>query len=224
MSDSQVKEWQSALRHAGFNVAVDGDFGPKTLEASLASLEHETPPPVYVPYEIPQDWLPVSGRMVRIIAHWTAGSYNVSGTDKEHYHFIWDGSGNVVRGDHEITDNESASDGDYAAHTKNCNSGSIGVSVACMAGAVENPFYAGVYPMTRSQWDGMCRGIAQLCDFYGIEPRSDTVLSHGEVEGTLGIAQNGKWDFTRLAWNPEIYGATACGNVMRSHVVTLLSA
>jgi len=223
-NDPQVKEWQKALNHAGYNIAADGDFGPKTLEASLASLQAEMPPPPPgTPHELPADWLPKSTKMKRIIAHWTAGSHTVSRTDKEHYHFIWSGDGDAVRGDHEVTDNESTGDKDYAAHTKNCNTGCIGVSVACMAGAIENPFYAGAYPMSRAQWDGMIRGIAQLCDFYGIVVTPETVLSHAEVETVLNIDQNGKWDFTRLAWNTEIYGATACGNLMRLHVASMLS-
>jgi hypothetical protein len=222
MPDPQVKEWQSALRNAGYNVAVDGDFGPKTLEASLASLHEDLPPPIDVPYEIPQDWMPPSSKMVRIIAHWTAGSYNVSSTDKEHYHFIWTGDGGATRGDNSVTDNENTGDGDYAAHTKGCNTGSIGVSVACMAGAVENPFKPGNYPMTRAQWDGMVRGIAQLCDYYHIPVTPTTVLSHAEVEENLNIDQSGKWDFTRLAWDTTIYGAASCGNLLRSHVKALL--
>jgi len=221
-NDPQVKEWQHALNKAGFNVAADGDFGPKTLEASLASLYNEPAAPDSIPHELPMDWLPASDKMVRVIAHWTAGSYTVSKTDKEHYHFVWSGDGDAVRGDHKVTANESSADGVYAAHTKNCNTGSIGVSVACMAGAIENPFYAGSYPMTRAQWDGMCRGIAQLCAFYQIDVSPETVLSHAEVEGNLNIDQSGKWDFTRLAWDPAIYGATACGNLLRLHVATLL--
>jgi hypothetical protein len=70
----------------------------------------------------------------------------------------------------------------------------------------------------------MVRGIAQLCDVYGIPVTPETVLSHGEVQTTLGIAQSGKWDFTRLAWNPEIYGATACGNLLRTHVASMLDS
>jgi hypothetical protein len=223
MADEHVRDWQNALRAVGYNIAADADFGAKTLEASMDSLHADgPPPPATVPYEIPEDWLPKSSKMTKIIAHWTAGSHKVSATDKEHYHFIWDGDGNVVRGENPVTDNENTSDGDYAAHTKNCNTGSIGVSMACMAGAVENPFSSGAYPMTRAQWDGMCRGIAQLCVVYKIAVTPRSVLSHGEVQQTLGIAQSGKWDFTRLSWDLSVVGATACGNLMRSHVSALL--
>lgn len=36
--------------------------------------------------------------MSRIIAHWSAGAYRGSELDKEHYHLIVGGSGDVVRG------------------------------------------------------------------------------------------------------------------------------
>jgi hypothetical protein len=85
-------------------------------------------------YRLPLEWLqPV--KMSRIIAHWSAGAYRASDLDKDHYHFIVEGSGNVVRGDHTIADNVSTADDDYAAHTRGCNTGPSGVSLACMAGA-----------------------------------------------------------------------------------------
>ncbi len=90
-------------------------------------------------YRLPLVWLqPV--KMTRIIAHWSAGAYRASELDKEHYHLIVEGSGNVVRGDHTISDNVSTADDDYAAHTRGCNTWSIGGSLACMAGAIESPF------------------------------------------------------------------------------------
>jgi len=227
MSKSHVTEWQNALKAAGYNPgAVDGDFGPNSLSASLDSLKATgvpgAPPPSDI-HELPSEWLPPSSKMVRIIAHWTAGSHNVSSVDREHYHFIWSGDGDAVRGDNPVDANESTSDNDgYAAHCKNCNSGSIGVSVACMSGATESPFYSGIYPMTAIQWEHMCAGIAQLCMFYGIAVTSSTVLSHAEVEDTLGIDQSGKWDFTRLSWAPELSGAHACGERLRADVKAAL--
>jgi hypothetical protein len=219
MSKSDVTQWQNSLLAAGFDPGtIDGDFGPNTLRASMDSLVASPVEPTTPIHEIPVEWLPKSNEMKRIIAHWTAGSYNASATDREHYHFIWTGDGHAVRGDHEVTDNESTSDGDYAAHTKNCNTDSIGVSLACMAGAIENPFNPGVYPMTKVQWDHMCMGIAQLCQFYKIPVTKQTVLSHAEVEKTLGIDQSGKWDYTRLAWQPELEGQTQCGDRLRRDV------
>lgn len=170
---------------------------------------------------LPANWLPKC-KMKRVIAHWSAGGHKVSETDKEHYHIIWGGDGVAVRGEHEISDNVNTSDGDYAVHTRGCNSGSIGVSLACMAGATESPFNSGKFPMTRKQWDAMIEGIAQLCEFYQIPVTAQTVLSHAEVESTLGIKQRGKWDFTRLSFDNSVKGAKACGDKMRAEVLKKL--
>lgn len=155
--------------------------------------------------------------LVRVIAHWTAGRYSVSSVDRDHYHFIYDGDGNEVAGRHTPEDNISATDRIYGAHTRRLNTGSIGVAVACMHGAREN-VTNGSQPMTEEQFDAMCRGIARLCERYRIPVTRRTVLSHAEVQGTLGVAQRGKWDFTVLPFAPELRGARACGDFMRARV------
>lgn len=168
-------------------------------------------------YRLPLQWLqPV--KMTRVVAHWSAGGYKASELDKEHYHIIVEGSGMVVRGDHEIADNVNVSDDDYAAHTRGCNTGAIGVSLACMAGAIESPFNAGKFPMTELQWYRAMEVIAHLAEFYKIPVTDKTILSHAEVQPNLGIKQAGKWDFTRLAFAPGIIGAKACGDKMRADV------
>lgn len=168
-------------------------------------------------YKLPLEWLqPV--KMARIIAHWTGGAYKASDLDKQHYHVITEGSGLVVRGKHLISDNVNISDGVYAAHTKDCNTGSIGVSLACMAGALENPFHAGRFPMTEIQWSRQVEIIAHLATFYGIPVTDKTILTHAEVQPNLGIKQNGKWDYTRLAFDPSVIGAKACGDRLRRDV------
>ena len=159
--------------------------------------------------------------MRRIVTHWTAGAYSVSALDREHYHIIIAGDGTLVRGDHTIVDNVSSADGDYAAHTRNCNTQSIGVSVACMAGAIERPFSAGPYPMTLLQWTTMARVCAQLCQFYGIQVTPTTVLGHGEVQRNLGIAQAGKWDPMVLPWKPTLT-FTEVGDAFRNKVKEFL--
>jgi N-acetyl-anhydromuramyl-L-alanine amidase AmpD len=162
-------------------------------------------------------------KLVRVIVHWTAGSYTVNATDKEHYHFIVNGAGNVVVGDLPPEANISTSDGDgYAAHTRGANTGAIGVSIACMAGAVESPFNPGQYPLTKVQWDAMIKQVAVLCAKYDIPVTKQSVLTHAEVEGTLGIEQAGKWDITRLPFDDTVRGATEVGDKMRREVVAAL--
>jgi N-acetyl-anhydromuramyl-L-alanine amidase AmpD len=135
----------------------------------------------------------------RIIMHWTAGGRSASGLDKEHYHFIVQQDGAVVSGKFKPEDNISTGDGKYAAHTLNCNTGSIGVALCGMAGATERPFNAGLHPIRWPQIAVMCSLIAKLCHQYGIPVTRQTVLSHAEVQPTLGIKQKGKWD---IAWLP----------------------
>lgn len=136
--------------------------------------------------------------MKRIVLHWTAGSNAVSAIDREHYHFIISGNGTVIAGDFKPEDNLSTKT-PYAAHTRNCNTGSIGVAVAAMHGARERPFSAGKFPITDEQIKALAGLCADLCGQYGIPVTRKTVLSHAEVQPTLGIAQRGKWD---IAWIP----------------------
>lgn len=138
--------------------------------------------------------------MKRIIMHWTAGGNRATDLDRSHYHFIVEGDGNIVEGIHRPEANAGAlKPGRYAAHTLNCNTGSIGVAVAAMLGAQEKPFSAGRHPITKAQLGALAMLCASLCRAYKIDVRRDTVLSHAEVQPTLGIAQRGKWD---IAWLP----------------------
>ena len=173
---------------------------------------------------IPADWMPAA-QMNRVIVHWTAGNHRASGLDRRHYHILIEGDGKFVRGIPSIDKNDARGvKPGYAAHTLNCNTGSIGVSLCCMAGAVERPFKAGTAPMTRAQWDALPAVLVDLCRRYSIAVTPRTVLSHAEVQGTLGIKQRGKWDITRLAFDLAVVGATACGDHFRSSTSSLLSS
>jgi peptidoglycan hydrolase-like protein with peptidoglycan-binding domain len=155
--------------------------------------------------------------MKRIICHWTGGSYRGGALARKHYHFTFNGDGTEVVGDHSISANaRNLRPGRYAAHTSKCNTGSIGLSVACMHKAKEHNF--GKYPMTEAQFEAMCAKAARLCEQYDIPVTARTVLSHAEVQPTLGIRQAGKWDFTRLPFKPELKGHKACGDYMRGRV------
>lgn len=141
--------------------------------------------------------------MKRIILHWTAGANTPSDLDRRHYHFLIDGEGKVVAGDHLPEANRSTSDGVYAAHTRRLNTGSIGVAVCGMAGAVERPFSVGTRPIRDRQIEALAELVADLCETYGISVGRKTVLTHAEVQPTLGVAQRGKWDIT---WLPGMEG------------------
>ena len=136
--------------------------------------------------------------MQRIVLHHTAGGLSPSAFDKQHYHRLIDGNGEVHAGLHPISANAPGKvlrSGQYAAHTRGLNTGSIGVSMACMANAEwGSPRACKAFP-TPVQVEAMIAEVARLCREYSIPVTRRTVLSHAEVQTTLGITQAGKWDF-----------------------------
>lgn len=169
---------------------------------------------------IPTSWMP-KAKMDRIIFHWTAGTHKASSFDKQHYHILIEADGRVVRGAPTIDGNARGNrTGKKASHTLNCNTGSIGVSLCCMGGnnVRESPFVAGKWPLTRTQWEKLALVLADLCRAYDIPVTAKTVLSHAEVQATLGIKQRQKWDISRLAFDPSVKGAKVCGDMMRKAV------
>lgn len=206
--------------------AADGLIGPKTLsaiEAALDALEgaQKTGSTEPIVRFLPEAWLPWA-QMQRIIFHWTAGSNKASDTDKAHYHILIEGDGTPVKGVPSITANQAPVSTGYAAHTLNCNSGSIGLSFCGMAGAVEKPFSAGKSPITLAQWEAAIKAAADLCRRYSIPVTPSTVLSHAEVQGTLGIQQRGKWDIAILPFELSLNTATKVGDAFRAAVKTIL--
>jgi hypothetical protein len=161
-------------------------------------------------------WMP-NCSMTRVICHWTAGRPRASDLDRAHYHILVEADGRLVRGHHDIEANVSTADGRYAAHTRQCNTGSIGVSACAMFGARERPFDPGPSPLTRVQWETMAGVVSELCRFYRIPVTARTVLGHGEVEVNLGIPQLGKWDPMVLPWHPDL-SRTEVGDAFRALV------
>lgn len=137
--------------------------------------------------------------MQRIIIHWTGGPHQPTGLDLHHYHYVIDGAGKVHPGKFPVSANGGRLvKGAYAAHTLNCNTGSIGVALAAMSGAAERPFRSGPAPVTGAQLTALAGLCRELSACYGIAVTPRTVLTHAEVQPTLGIAQRGKWDVTWL--------------------------
>ncbi len=160
--------------------------------------------------------------MKQVICHWSEGNYKANSTDIEHYHILIEGDGTVRGGDHTIDDNSNTGDNDYAAHTLNANTGSIGVACCCMVGCQESPFKPGSQPMKKSQWDTMVQVVAELCQFYGIPVTPTTVLGHGEVQANLGITQKGKWDPMVWPWDTSRTRAQV-GAALRKQVAAALA-
>lgn len=218
---------QRRLSSLGFNPGPhDGLIGPSTLRATNEALDRLVPAqpvpaapvlPTPAADAIPADWMPWA-QMQRIIVHWTAGGNKASATDRKHYHLLVEGDGKLVRGDPPITANAAPIKAGYAAHTLNCNTGSIGVSLCGMAGAVERPFSAGKSPITMQQWAALPAILAALCRRYSIPVTPGTLLSHAEVQATLGIAQRGKWDIAILPFDTGLNTARKVGDHLRAAV------
>jgi hypothetical protein len=197
MSDLKFEklEVQQAIRQP------NGSWTLKVRPAPAPKAD-DKPPPKEKAVVVPADWMP-NCAMERIICHWTAGAYRAGDHDRECYHILVEGDGTLVRGDHSIADNVDTRDRDYAAHTLSCNSRSIGISVCCMANAIEGPpLKGGPCPMTPLQWDVLAQVAAQLAKRYRIAVTPRTVLGHGEVQDLLGIKQKQKWDPMVLPWEP----------------------
>lgn len=156
----------------------------------------------------------------RIILHWTAGTYVPNAEDRKHYHGLIDGNARrhiavpIERNAYKLKHG-------YAAHTRNCNTGSIGISMCAMGGSGvrERPFAGGKYPLLSSQWHEAAKWIAELCREYDITVTPKTVLTHAEVQTNLGIAQRGKWDIARLPWAANFDTARECGDLLRKMVM-----
>ncbi|MEM6738931.1 MAG: peptidoglycan-binding domain-containing protein [Pseudomonadota bacterium] len=158
------------------------------------------------------------GVLLRTVTHWTGGGGRASAPDKKHYHYITEFDGRRVKGKEEPEDNIVVSDGDYAAHTLRLNTGSIGVAMAAMAGAKEQPLDYGSSPITEVQFERHCALLAELHIEHGIPVTPSTCLTHAEVEPRLGVKQRGKWDITVLKFRPDLRGALRIGDYMRERV------
>lgn len=124
----------------GRGLAADGVVGPQTIKALQAATAEKAEPRTVAPSTgiVPADWMPPA-RLERIMFHWTAGAHRASGLDRSHHHILIEADGKLVRGTPSIAANGSGGSVPRASHTLNCNTGSIGVSLCCMAGAIESP-------------------------------------------------------------------------------------
>lgn len=186
MSSYAVLTRQARCAALGFSPgAIDGLDGPKTraaYAAAVASQKAKGLPFVH------------SSGLTRIHMHWTAGNHIPNSTDLGAYHVLVEGSGKIVN---PVPHTASRS------HTKSANGGAIGISLCAMTSAVERPFRTGPAPITENQLQAFVCEIARLCRLYDIPVSRTSVLSHSEIQPTLRIKQNNKWD---INWIPGMNG------------------
>lgn len=166
--------------------------------------------------------------MNRIIWHHTGGAYRPSDEDRAAYHRLVDRDGAIWDGDHAIEDNaprKALVSGQYAAHCRNLNSGSIGLAICAMAGAKWGDIGRWSHPVLPGQVDALVTETARLCRLYGIVPDRRLVLSHAEVEITLGVDQRQKWDFDYSPrGGPGARDPVVIGDELRAEVARRLAA
>lgn len=138
----------------------------------------------------------------RIHLHWDAGSGQVSDITRRSYNGCIDADGHRHAGRWGPEDQAAYRAGERgASHTLSANTGAIGIALCGMAGAVESPFNPGGHPISWDQIDALAGWVAEFCAAYWIPVSRYSVLTHAEIQPTLGIRQRFKWDIT---WLPDM--------------------
>ena len=158
-------------------------------------------------------------RDVKIYLHWSAGHY---GQFFDDYHVNIDSDGS-----YHVTTNDLS---EVISHTYHRNSGAIGISLACCAGATSNNL--GSEAPTGAQIESMSKLIATLCIALDIPCDKTHVLTHGEAADNEDGITNlhdpygpkstvERWDLEFLGttesplWNPYATDGSRGGDVLR---------
>lgn len=156
--------------------------------------------------------------MNRIILHWTAGTNQPCSTDYEHYHYLINKDGVIVKGKFAPEDNLNCNDGKYAQHCGGGNTGSIGVSMCGMYVPKNTDIKDTKFPLTKIQCEAAFKLIAELCKKYNIKITPQTVLTHYEFgQAHPKTSSYGKIDIVYLHAYPDIT-KNEMGNFIRSKV------
>ena len=162
------------------------------------------------------------GRSVKVYLHWSAGHY---GQFFDDYHINIDKDGSIYSSTDDLSE--------VLAHTYHRNTGAVGVSMACCAGATSNDL--GDESPTTAQIDAMAKVVMVLCDEFGMEINKDNVMTHGEaadnIDGIYASEPYGcqstceRWDLQYLATNESPAYTTdyddpsTGGNVVRGKAI-----
>jgi len=186
-----IRDQQARVAALGFSPgAIDGMIGPLTRKATRLALRVRGGRSV-------ADLFHPSG-LHRIHLHWTAGAYGVIDLERRAYNELVDQEANVHSGIFRPEAQANYRVGHAASHTLNANTGAIGLALDAMAYAKERPFDAGSAPITPAQLDALCERAAHHAMLYDIPVSRWSILTHAEVQQTLGIRQRNKWDITWL--------------------------
>ncbi len=156
--------------------------------------------------------------MNRIILHWTAGTNQPCSTDYEHYHYLINKDGVIIKGKFAPEDNLNCNDGKYAQHCGGGNTGSIGISMCGMYVPKNTDIKDTKFTLTKIQCEAAFKLIAELCKKYNIKITPQTVLTHYEFgQAHPKTSSYGKIDIIYLHAYPDIT-KNEMGNFIRSKV------
>lgn len=143
--------------------------------------------------------------MNKIILHWTAGTNQPCSTDYEHYHYLINKDGVILKGKFAPEDNLNCNNGKYAQHCGGGNTGAIGVSMCGMYVPKGVNIKETKFPLTRIQCEATFKLVAELCKKYNIKITPQTVLTHYEFgQAHPKTSSYGKIDIVYLHPFPEI--------------------
>ncbi|NDW00049.1 N-acetylmuramoyl-L-alanine amidase [Salipiger sp. PrR002] len=212
-----TRDLQARVAALGFSPGpIDGLWGPRTQQAQRAAMAARKVGSV-------AELFHCSG-LHRIHLHWTAGASGVIELERQHYHLLIGQDARAYAGALKPEANADCTDGVYAAHTRAMNTGAIGVALDAMAGALETPFHPGPYPVTPEQVALLADEVADLCLTYDIPVTPFSVLTHAEVQPTLGVWQRRKWDITWLPGMKAPGKPREVGDSLRARISSALEA
>lgn len=153
----------------------------------------------------------------KIVLHWSGGVYVPNSTEFQHYHFLFNGNGDLILGLHKPEDNINCNDGNYAAHCGGGNSGAVGIALCGMLG-YKSPQNVGKYPLKQVQFENAFKLTAELCKKYGLTVNPATVFTHYEF-GRLNPSTSsaGKIDISFIPYLPKL-SPNEIGNYIRNKV------
>lgn len=194
------------------HLVVDGMMGPKTRAGIAEAMKMKR-------VRRKQDLFHDS-RIRGIVWHWTASTYEVTPYDLQHYNDVHDYKGNSYDGAapafHQA--NYDWRRGVGVSHTRMMNTGWIGQSVSAMHGAEGWPMDWGEYPLTWQGIDAMLERSAEYAEEYDIPCSKWSMLTHAEVQPTLGVRQRGKWDYVVLPGMDKPIDPVECGDILRERM------
>jgi len=149
----------------------------------------------------------------RVVMHWAASSYNLSQHIQRSYHEIAGQDGKRYKGTFPPEANIRPVRGRYAAHIAGENTGSIGLSMICMAEVRGASWPPGPYPMTDVQLDEFCNMVAEYLQAYDLERIPEQCLTHGEAQPKRRPVE--------LCWFPgftKLVSVTEGGDYLRDRI------